>query len=92
MCDILPFWLDYTIGTENVSMELYMDTIIQITLGLTAILLIVAIVVQSPANSIGQTPKVLQKVYAHKSTSVLQKGTWFLGFALVSLVVLQMFV
>lgn len=92
MCDILPFWLDYIIGTENVSMKLYMDTIIQITLGLTAILLIAAIAVQSPATSIGQTPKVLQKVYAHKSTSILQKGTWFFGFSLVSLVILQMFV
>jgi len=86
----LSIWLDYSIGIESV--RLFMDTIIQITLGLTAILLIAAIAVQSPANSIGQTPKVLQKVYAHKTTSVLQKGTWFLGFALVSLVVSQMFV
>ncbi len=86
----MSIWLDYSIGIESV--RLFMDTIIQITLGLTAILLIAAIAVQSPANSIGQTPKVLQKVYAHKTTSVLQKGTWFLGFALVSLVVSQMFV
>lgn len=92
MCDILSIWLDCNIGIESVSMKSYMDTIIQITLGFTAILLIAAIAVQSPANSIGQAPKAVQKVYADKSISALQKGTWFLGFALVSLVVLQLFV
>lgn len=69
-----------------------MDTIIQITLGFTAILLIASIAMQAPAGSISNPSKRIAKAYAHKSTSVLQKGTWMLGLALVFQIVLTAFI